>query len=180
MQCLTTFRTSGKIPNFYDGCVANYLCFRNYISSVEQNCASASSFWEKGKLRERCTRVCLKVMVKKMTTMEKAALIKEVKTQLLSCLAYYKVAGAYDNMSAVVSLAGKEFHFTMAEQLDLDLYRAWVMLAKGRQEEAEIKAKSVLEVARERKLRDRKGRASKILSTISDLRTGTKVFGEPA
>ena len=119
-------------------------------------------------------------MVKKITTMEKAALIKEVKTQMLSCLAYYKVAGAYDNMSAVVSLAGKEFHFTMAEQLDLDLYRAWVMLAKGRQEEAEIKAKSVLEVARERKLRDRKGRASKVLSTISDLRTGTKVFGEPA
>ena len=180
MQCLTTVRTSGKNPNFYDGCVANYLCFRNYISRVDQNCASASSFWEKGKLRERCTRVCLKVMAKKITTMEKAAVIKEVKTQMLSCLSYYKVAGAYDNMSAVVSLASKEFYFTMDEQLDLDLYRAWVMLAKGRQEEAEIKAKSVLEIARERRLRDRKGRASKILSTISDMRIGKTIFGEPA
>ena len=181
MQCLTAVQTSGKNLNFYDGCVANYSCFRNYISSVKQNCESASSFWEKGKLKERCARVCLKVMAKsKITTLEKAAVIKQAKIEMLECLAYYKVAGAYDNMSAVSSLAGKEFHFTVAEQLDLDIYRAWVWLARGRQEEAEIKAKKVLEMAKERKLKDRKGRASKILSTISDLRTGSTVFGEPA
>lgn len=116
----------------------------------------------------------------KITTLERAAVLKQAKMEMLSCLGYYKVAGAYDNMSAVTNLAGQDFHFTVAEQLDLDLYRAWVMLSRGRQEEAELKAKRVLEMAKERKLKDRKGRASKILSTISDLRTGTTAFGEPA
>ena len=181
MQCLKAVQTSGKNLNFYVGCVANCSYFRNYVSSVKQNCESASSFWEKGKLKERCARVCLKVMAKpKITSIEKAAVIKQAKDEMLSCLAYYKVGGAYDNMSTVVNLAGKDFHFTVAEQLDLDIYRGWVLLARGRQEEAEIKAKKVLEMAKERKLKDRKGRASKILSTISDLRTGSTAFGEPA
>ena len=69
-----------------------------------------------------------------------------------------------------------ELSLNVSEQVDLDLYRSWAMLARGREDEAEMKVKRLLEVAKEHKLKDQRGKASKLLSTISDLRNKTVAF----
>ena len=69
-----------------------------------------------------------------------------------------------------------ELSLTVSEQVNLNLYKAWAMLARGREDEAEVKVRTILEVAKEHRLKDLKGKASKTLSTISDLRNRMVVF----
>ena len=156
------------------------LCFRNYIAKASQNFEKASNFWEKGKIRERSTKISLAVLAREgVNTLERTKTLQQVKVQLMSCLASYRIAGAYDNIGSLVDYACQvELSLTVGEQVELDLYKAWAMLARGREDETEVKVKGLLEVAKEQKLKDLKGKASKILSIISDLRTGTVVFGD--
>ena len=155
-------------------------CFRNYVAKTSQNFERASNFWEKGKIRERSTRVSLAVLAREgVNTLERTKTLKQVKTELMSCLASYRIVGAYDNIGSLVDYACQvELSLTVGEQVELDLYKAWAMLARGREDETEARVKGLLEVAKEQKLKDLRGKASKILSIISDLRTGSVVFGD--
>ena len=114
-----------------------------------------------------------------VNTLERTKTLKQVKTELMSCLASYRIVGAYDNIGSLVDYACQvELSLTVGEQVELDLYKAWLMLARGLEDETEARVKGLLEVAKAQKLKDLRGKASKILSIISDLRTGTVVFGD--
>ena len=110
-------------------------------------------------------------------TEERTRTLKQAKLELLTSLASYRIAGGYENIRSLVDYACQvELSLNVSEQVDLDLFRSWAMVARGREDEAEVKAKRLLEVAKENKLKDLKGKASKLLSTISDLRNKTVVF----
>ena len=99
----------------------------------------------------------------------------------MASLANYRIAGGYENIRALVDQACQvELSFSVSEQVDIDLFKAWSMLARGLQDEAEVKAKRILEVCKDKGLREHRGKASKILATVTDLRTNAVVFGDEA
>ena len=156
--------------------------FRTYIAKANKNVDKASSYWEKGKLRERSTRVSLAVLAKVgPNTDERKKILRQAKSELFASLANYRIAGGYENIRVLVDQACQvELSLSVSEQVDIDLFKAWSMLARGLQDEAEVKAKRILEVCKDKGLREHRGKASKILATVTDLRTNAVVFGDEA